>query len=165
MSKNHYPGELTLRPFFDNDMALMERWLYADHVKPWYEHPLDWLKELRDRHGEFDFITHMIAEFNGEPVGFCQYYDCYHSLEYEDWGMDIPTPGEVFSIDYLVGEPEYLRRGFGKTMIALMLDRLRELGAKTIVVEPDRGNTASNRLLEACGFIHDGARYVKRLED
>lgn len=103
----HYPTKLTLRPFYDNDMPLMERWLYRDHIKPWYDHPLDWLKELRERFGEFRFITHMIAE------------------------------------------PEYLRRGYAKAMIAQMLDRLRTLGAKTVIVLPDKENIASNRALIA----------------
>lgn len=159
-----YPAQLRLRPFYDNDMALMERWLYRGHIKPWYEHPLDWLKELRERHGAFRFITHMIAEIDGNSIGFCQHYDCYYSRAYEDWGMDIPATGEVFSIDYLIGEPEYLRRGYGKTMIAQMLDRLRTLGAKTVIVLPDKENIASNRALIASGFGWDGERYILRLE-
>lgn len=156
--------DITLCPFSDNDVALMERWLYADHVKPWYEHPLDWLKECRDRHGEFSFITHLIAELNGRPIGFCQYYDCYFSRDYEDWGMDITQPGGVFSIDYLIGEADCLRRGYAKTMVAEMLDSLRKLGAKTVIVLPDGKNAASNRLLEASGFEWDGSRYVLQLE-
>jgi len=31
----------------------------------------------------------MIAEINGVPIWFCQYYDCWHSREYEIWDMDI----------------------------------------------------------------------------
>lgn len=163
-ASEYFPEELILRTFYDNDMALMERWLYAEHVKPWYEHPADWLKELRERHGEFGFITHMIAETNGNPFGFCQYYDCYHSREYEDWGMDIPEQGEVFSIDYLIGDTDYLRRGYGKAIIVLMLDKLRTLGAKTVIVSPDKENVASSRALEANGFCWDGVRYVLRLK-
>ena len=32
--------------------------------------------------GEFSFITHLIAEINGVQIGFCQFYDCWHSREY-----------------------------------------------------------------------------------
>jgi RimJ/RimL family protein N-acetyltransferase len=157
-------GKITLRPFADTDMALMERWLYASHVQAWYEHPEEWLMELRERDGEFSFITHIIAEINGRPIGFCQYYDCWHSKEYEDWGIDIPSEGRIFSIDYLVGEPECLRRGFGKAMIALMLERLRGIGADRVLVLPDAKNTASNRALEANGFSWDGERYILQLD-
>jgi RimJ/RimL family protein N-acetyltransferase len=154
---------LKLRPFEDNDMTLMEQWLYADHVKPWYEHPLDWLNELRERHGEFGFITHMIAVADGDSIGFCQYYDCWHSREYEDWGIDITTQGEIFSIDYLIGETDYLRRGYGKEIILLLLDILRLLPAKTVIVLPDKQNAASNRALESAGFKWDGERYTASL--
>ena len=38
--------EMILRPFYDNDLVLVERWLEASHVKPWYEQPEDWLYEV-----------------------------------------------------------------------------------------------------------------------
>ena len=159
-----FHGKLILRPFFGDDIALMERWLYADHVKPWYECPLDWLNELRERFGEFGFIAHMIAEVNGVAVGFCQYYDCYNSKGHEDWGVEISSKGEVSSIDYLIGEPEYLRLGYGKEMIAVMVDKLCAQGVKQILVLPSEKNIASNRALEANGFAWDGVRYSLRLQ-
>ena len=73
--------QLLLRPFFDDDMSLLERWLRAEHVKPWYENPEEWLEEIRERHDEFRFITHLIAEADGKAIGFCQYYDCYYSKD------------------------------------------------------------------------------------
>jgi predicted N-acetyltransferase YhbS len=151
-----FPGQLSLRPLFDADVARMERWLTIDHVRPWYEHPEKWLREIADRRGEFRFITHLIAEFEGQPVGFCQYYDCYDSRETEDWGIEIPAPGEVFSVDYLIGEAAYLRRGFGRVMVTQMLERLRALGAKRVIVQPEKANTASRLVLESCGFTGDG---------
>lgn len=159
----YYADTLILRPFFENDMALMRRWLYAEHVKPWYEQPEDWLKELQERHETFSFVTHMIAEINGIPIGFCQYYDCFHSMELEIWDMDFPAAGEVFSIDYLIGEPVSLRQGYAKAIVSQLLEKLRTQGAKTVIVLPDQENTASNRTLQACGFQWDGQRYVLHL--
>jgi len=69
----HYPAQLTLHPLFDGDIALMERWLRTPHVAQWYKHPDHWLNELRERRGEFSFLTHFIAELKGAPIGFCQY--------------------------------------------------------------------------------------------
>ncbi len=152
-------GQLLVRSFFDNDTPLLERWLHTEHVKPWYENPEEWLEEIRERHDEFCFITHLIAEADGKPIGFCQYYDCYHSKEYEDWGMEIPLPGKVYSVDYLIGEREYLRRGYAKAMLAQMMQRLCALGANAVIVLPDAKNTASNKTLEASGFVWDGKRY------
>jgi predicted N-acetyltransferase YhbS len=148
----YFPGQLLLRQVFDNDVPLIENWLRSDHVSKWFEHPDDWIHEINNRHGEFSFITHMIAEIDGDPIGFCQYYDCYYSKPYEDWNMPIPHPGEVFSLDYLIGEPGYLRRGFGKKIISIILDILRDAGAKEVVVKADENNHASGRSLLTNGF-------------
>jgi len=160
----HFPGQLVLRPFFDGDAALMERWLYAEHVKPWFARPENWLREIAGRREEFRFLTHFIAEFEGVPVGFCQYYDCWDARELEDWSIEIPAPGEVFSIDYLVGEAANLRRGFGRAMVTQMLERLRALGVKRVAVQPEAGNTASRGLLMVCGFAEDGPRLLYSLQ-
>lgn len=160
----HFHGKITLRPLYGNDISLMERWLHAEHVAPWYEHPENWLKEIHGRYGEFSFLTHMMAEIDSQPIGFCQYYDCYYSQQYEDWGIDIPVPGKMFSIDYLIGEPEYLRLGFGKETIRLLLGILRNLGVQIVIVQPDEGNEASKRLLLANGFTWNGKYYCLELQ-
>jgi len=165
---DNYPHQLTLRPLFDNDITLMERWLYAPHVAKWYNDPDQWLNELRERRGEFSFLTHFIAEFEGVPFGFCQYYDCFYAQQHEVWNDQRQVgdgQGEIFSIDYLIGEPDYLHRGFGKEMIARMLVMLRNAGAKTVIAEPEKANAASNRSLEANGFIWNDADYHLELED
>lgn len=158
---------MTLRPFRDEDIRLMERWLYAAHVALWYKHPDHWLHEVRERHGAFSFLTHFIAEHEGVPIGFCQYYDTFYATEHEVWNDEPEVgkqQGEIFSIDYLIGEPDYLRRGFGKEMIMQMLAMLQKLGAKTVVVEPEQDNTASNRTLLASGFIWNGTDYHLALD-
>jgi len=63
------------------------------------------------------------------------------------------------------GARDGLRRGFGKEMIAQMLTMLRKAGARTVIVEPERDNTASNRPLEADGFLWNGEDYHLELED
>jgi len=50
-------------------------------------------------------------------------------------------------------------------MIAQMLTMLRKAGARTVIVEPERDNTASNRALEADGFLWNGEDYHLELED
>ncbi|MDL2219803.1 acetyltransferase [Ruminococcaceae bacterium OttesenSCG-928-O06] len=159
--------KLTLRPFEDADIALMERWLYVPHVARWYKHPGHWLDELRQRHGAFSFLTHFIAEVEGAPIGFCQYYDTFYAQAHEVWGDEWDVrekPGSIFSIDYLIGEAAYLRRGFGRQMILQMLKRLQTAGAKTVIVEPEEENAASGGALTACGFVWDGKGYHKALE-
>ena len=155
-------SSLTLRPFCDADIALMQRWLYTPHVAKWYTYPEHWLLELRQRHGTFSFLTHFIAEAGDVPFGFCQYYDTFFATEHEVWNDDPDvgkTQGDIYSIDYLIGEAEYLQRGFGKEMITQMLALLQKTGAKTVIAQPEPGNIASKRALEASGFIWNGKSY------
>ena len=153
---------MKLRPFCDDDITLVEHWLYTPHVAVWYKHPDHWVNELRERYGEFSFLTHFIAEYEGKPIGFCQYYDTFFAQEHEVWNDEPDVgekQGEIFSIDYLIGEPEYLKQGFGTEMIAQLLDMLRKSGAKTVIVEPEKENGASNRALEKSGFVWNGPAY------
>ncbi len=164
---DNYPEKLILRPLFDNDIALMERWLYMSHVAKWYKYPGHWLRELYERRGEFSFITHFIAELEGIPIGFCQYYDCFFAQQHEVWNDRWRVgdgQGEIYSIDYLIGEPEFLRRGFGREMISQMLYILQRAGVKTVIAEPEKDNAASNGALVANGFVWNGEGYHLELE-
>lgn len=164
----YYPGQLTLRPFFDADIDLMENWLYTPHVAQWYKHPDHWLHELRERRGEFSFIHHLIAEYEGAPIGFCQYYDTHFAQAHEIWNDAwhiAERKSEVYSIDYLIGEPEFLRRGFGKEMILLLLQKIKVASGKTVIVQPEKENASSCRALESAGFKYNGEDYVLGIDD
>ncbi|MEA4895617.1 MAG: GNAT family N-acetyltransferase [Oscillospiraceae bacterium] len=156
-------GEITLRQVEDTDLDLINSWLNKAYVLKWYEDAGDWMNEIRNRHGTFSFIRHYIALTNGEPVGFCQYYDCLDAKE--DW-YEVSDEGAVYSIDYLIGEEVFLGKGFGKAM-ACELERIicTETTAKRIIAQPEEENTASCRTLLSCGYRFDGDRqyYYKEL--
>ncbi len=163
MNEN-YHGQLMLRPLGDMDLGLMEKWLYMPHITKWYEHPAEWIHEIRKRHDEFNFITHFIAEVDGVAIGFGQYYDCYFGQQHEDW-YAVDTPGIMFSIDFLIGAPEYLKKGYGQEMVRLLGEKLSALGAKRVVVQPDRKNTSSCQVLKANGYADNGEYYARQLSD
>ena len=163
----HFPGQVTLRPFWDGDMALMERWLALPHVAKWYEHPADWLHELVNRRGEFRFISHFIAEIDGVPMGFGQYYDCFFTQQYEQWNAAWrigERQGETYSIDYLIGEEAYLRKGYGKEIVRLLTEKVQCLGARRIIVQPETDNAASCGALAANGYRLAGEEWVKEFQ-
>ncbi len=155
-------NKLKLRTFSDDDITTFEKWLITTHVKPWYENPESWLEEIKKRKDKFSFIKHFIAEYNGKPIGFCQYYDMFYGQEYEDW-LPIAEPNNIYSIDYLIGESEYLKMGLGQSMIALLLDLMKKEKIKTVIVRPDLDNYKSNRVLEKNGFKWNGTDYILEL--
>jgi RimJ/RimL family protein N-acetyltransferase len=153
---------IVLRPFEDSDIDLLEKWLYFPHVAKWYKHPDHWLNEIHGRHSAFSFITHFIAVADGEPIGFCQHYDTHFAQEHEVW-HDEPhislKKGEIYSIDYLIGEPAFLHKGHGKEIVRLLCKEVMEVGAKRIIVDPEDDNLASNKVLEANGFTYNGSHF------
>lgn len=160
--REHYPGKVMLRPLWDADVDLLKKWLAMSHIARWYEHPDEWIREIRERHGEFSFIRHYIAEVDGVAMGFCQYYDCYYGRQHENW-YTVDEPGVMYSIDYLIGEPEYLRRGYGREMVRLLGEILAGLGAERIIAQPDPENASSRNVLEANGYVFQGEYYKAEL--
>jgi len=155
--------ELTLHPATDEDIGLLEQWLRQNYILKWYEDAESWLAEFRGRGGEFCWLHHCIARLGGQPIGFCQYYDCWDARALEDW-YRVDAPGQLYSIDYLIGEPAFLGQGWGKQLVRLLSERVRrETGAKQIIVQPDKANFASCGVLRANGYRYQEAlRYYSK---
>ena len=151
------------RKFEKTDLAIFEQWLYAPHVSIWYHEPEAWMAEVEDANGEFNWINHYIVEEDGKAIGFCQYYEYVHSGE--DWHGTTKIKG-TYSIDYMIGEPSYLRKGFGKKIIQELINRITEEGnAERIIVQPESENEASCKTLLSCGFAfnQDNSIYIMEL--
>jgi GNAT superfamily N-acetyltransferase len=153
LKKEFVNNSLYLKPLQDEDVEQLKIWLYKDHILNWFHDTDDWLKEVKERNGEFSFLHHFIVNNKNKPIGFCQYYDCFDAKE--PW-YSVESRGKLFSIDYLIGEENYLRKGFGKQIIKLLIDEIsKENKNFEIIVQPEMENTASNRTLLANGFNYD----------
>lgn len=149
------PVDVSLRPLEDEDVPRLRRWLAAEHVRPWFEHPDAWIEEVEGRRGAFSWIRHFIIEAGGAPAGFCQYYP--FACSGEAWNGSQPIEG-TYSLDYLVGEPSWLRCGVARAALALLVERIAaEADAQRVIVQPDPGNAASRGLLMDGGFSYDQA--------
>lgn len=154
--------ELELRQFCNEDVALFEKWLYMPHVAKWYHDPLDWIDEVKKRNDEFSFLNHFIVELEGKPIGFCQYYEYYHSEEKWHGNTDI---NGTYSIDYLIGDTEYLGKGYGKGIIQLLIQEIKlQNNAKRIIVQPEQENKPSCNTLLSCGFFFDTSNEIFVME-
>ncbi|RGU95974.1 GNAT family N-acetyltransferase [Clostridium sp. AF15-17LB] len=157
---------LELRLLEDSDIPMVEAWLNKEHVKRWYEIPHlgvtieDWMNEIKERNGEFHWLTYLIVMWQGAPIGLCLYYRCEDSDE--DFGT-LPLIG-TYGIDYLIGEESCLGRGLGKNMVSLLVDKIFAFpDAFRITADIDENNKASERTLLSCGFAlaeSEKSRYV-----
>lgn len=148
---------LELRLLTGDDISLVESWLNKEHVKKWYEVPHmgvtldDWLYEIKERNGEFKWITYLIAMWQGQPIGFCQYYKCVDSID-EDFG-DLPLCGS-YGIDYMIGEEAYLGKGLGRGIITKLVEQIFSFeDAERVTADIDKNNIASEKALLSCGFV------------
>ncbi len=147
---------LQFRLLDDNDLLLVETWLNKEHVKRWYEIPRlgvsieDWMYEIKERNGEFKWLTYLMVLYDGRPIGLCQYYKCEDSLD-EAFGT-LPLKGS-YGIDYLIGEEAYIGKGLGKAMITLLADKIFSFpDAQRVTADIDKDNKASEKTLLSCGF-------------
>ncbi len=154
--------KLKLRLFRNEDVALFEKWLYMPHVAQWYHDPLDWMDEVKQRKDKFSFLHHFIVESEGKPIGFCQYYEYYHSGE--EWHGDTDIDG-TYSIDYLIGDTNYIGKGYGKGIVQLLIQEIKlQYNAKRIIVQPEQENKASCNTLLSCGFFFDTSNEIYVME-
>ena len=146
-------NKIVLRELCANDVPLFQKWLYEPHVAKWYHDPLDWLEEVENRKTEYVWLQHYIAEIDGIPIGFCQLYEYRNSGETWHGKRDITG---TYSIDYLIGDTSYLKKGFGKAMIKELIGKIRvQEGARCIIVQPELENKSSCGTLLSCGFVFD----------
>lgn len=155
-------NHIALREMEDTDLNLFKKWVYAPHVAKWYEEPLSWIDEIEKRKGEFNWIHHFIAEYDGIPVGFCQYYEYKRSGE--TWHGDAEVEG-AYSIDYMIGDPNFLGRGLSKTIVNELIAKIRlHPDANRVIVQPEPENVRSCGLLLSSGFRFDSQNEIYVME-
>lgn len=153
---------IKIRALNNDDIELFTKWLYTPHVAMWYHEPMDWIMEIEKRNSEFIWVHHFIVEFKDKPIGFCQYYEYKNSGE--AWHGDVDIEG-TYSIDYMIGEANYLGRGFGKQIIKALVDKIKLYNnAKRIIVQPEPENMASCKTLLSCDFTFNKINEIYILE-
>ena len=150
---------MELRKMESSDLPQFEIWLSKPHVKLWYHEPQDWIMEIEDQDKTFSFIHHYMVICNNKPIGFCQYYACENSDE--KWDVD---SDKAYSIDYMIGEENYLKKGHGKRIILELINMIKKhKDAKRIIVKPEKENVSSCKALLSCGFICEKDTYILEL--
>ncbi len=147
-----------LRKLNDADVDLVQSWLEQEYIRKWFGDVADWMVEIKGRHDEYSFIKHFIAEEDGRPIGFCQYYD-YTKLPLDD--DETAEPEGTYGIDYMIGDEALLGKGLGKLLVRLISDQVlaENHGVVQLVADPTieegRTNVASIKVLEANKFYYD----------
>ena len=108
---------IELRPATISDLELLKYWDTKHHVvncDP--DGEWNWETELKRSP---EWREQLIAELNGEPIGFIQIIDPFLE-ETRYWGEVKPNKKAV---DIWIGEEQNLNRGYGTKMMELAIDR------------------------------------------
>lgn len=103
-----------------------------EYVNEEYQKALD---HLQDSLEGYYFVMKLKA--SGELIGTCCVFPDEHK--------------EVFDIGYCIHK-SYWRQGYGAETVMLLEKWIRKQGGKAVTAEAAKENTASNRLLQKCGF-------------
>lgn len=138
---------ITLRPATINDLELVKYWDTQQHVidcDP--DDDWNWEEELAQ---DPAWREQLIAELNGEPLGFIQIIDPY--LEESHYWGEIAENKRA--IDIWIGEAKNLNKGYGTTMMKMAIDRCFENPAvDAILIDPLKSNVQAHRFYERLGF-------------
>lgn len=146
-------GYLNIRKLRDLDIPIIKEWLNKEYIRRWYGDSTEWLNEIINRNRKYYWINHYTIEYNDEPIGFCQYYDCNKTEKGYAWDNE---PERTFGIDYLIGCEEFLGKGFGNQIVDKLIQIVvNKENPVQIIADPLEGNIASIKVLEKNCFYFD----------
>ena len=138
---------ITLRTATLHDLKWVKYWDTKQHVidcDP--DDEWNWERELGRNPA---WREQLVAERNGEPIGFVQIIDPYRE-ETHYWGDVKPNKR---AIDIWIGEETNLNKGYGTLMMKLAIQRCFENPEiDGILIDPLKSNTKAHRFYERLGF-------------
>lgn len=138
---------MKIREFTPADLNIMGVWLAQDYIRKFWGDPQDWIKEISENISA-DWVKYFIVECN-TPIGFLQYYETDKAPQGE-WSNE---PIGTIGIDYLIGDIEYLGKGYGSKIVRLLVDFIKSKNEfDYIVADPIVENVSSIKVLENNGF-------------
>lgn len=138
---------MKIRKFALEDMQLMKIWLHQNFIRKFWGDPQVWINEISENLNA-DWVKYFIVESN-KPIGFLQYYETDKAPQ-GDWsGEPVGTVG----IDYLIGNIDFLGKGFGNIIVSLFVEYIQSLNKYDfIIADPIKENISSSKVLINSGF-------------
>ena len=156
--------DIILKSLEDEDIIVFENWMDKEYIKKWFGDKDEWLNEIHFRKNvnNPEPIIHFIVYYKDKKIGFCQYFDGYFANKFY---IDITERNYAYEINFFIGEEDYLNIGIGKIMLKNLEEKIKEIGGKELLSDPDPKNELSQKLLLSRGFKKNkDGDYRKRLE-
>ncbi|MGB3503171.1 MAG: GNAT family N-acetyltransferase [Mesorhizobium sp.] len=143
----------SFRDVTETDLPMLRGWLEQPHMRQWWDDPDT---EIAAIAGHMDSVSvePLIAELDGRPIGYAQWYDP-HLEDDHPYG---DQPFGTLGIDLSIGEADMLGQGHGSALLRALADELIEEGAPRLVIDPHPDNRRAIRAYEKAGFRHFDTR-------
>ena len=151
VSENNF----TFKTMQENDTRILFDWCQQPHISKWWQAPADYDKFLEKYHPDKmaeNFVHPFIIYFDEQPIGYIQYYEC-DKADDGWWTKQGVQPAGSLGMDVVIGESEYIGKGYGTTIVKKFVEKLfEETDTKKIIIDPDPENIAAIHCYEKVGF-------------
>jgi len=147
------PG-IQFRPMSLDDLPTMHRWVNAEHVREWWD-PLPSLDSVAAKYTSRilgkEPTRSFVVESSRRPIGYIQ---TYLIADYPDYARHVDASDHAAGVDLLIGEPEYIGRGFGPELLCEFLRAIvfADDSVAECIIGPDVRNLRAIRSYEKVGF-------------
>ena len=139
---------IQLRPATRTDLTLLRSWDEQEHVRA-ADPNGDWRWE-QELGRELDWREQLIAELDGEPIGFIEIID--PALEEQRYWGEVPD--NLRALDIWIGVADKLGQGHGSAMMRLALARcFAPPAVQAVLVDPLQNNIRAHNFYERLGFV------------
>ena len=149
------PARIDFTAVRPDHYPLLRQWLNAPHIQEWWGDPETELGFIRDMVEGRDTTRPFLILFDGEPVGYIQYWFIGHHQN-QQWVKDNPwlmaLPSETVGVDLSLGDRQKLSQGIGSAALAAFVRRLRDSGHTEIIIDPDPDNRRAISAYTRAGF-------------
>lgn len=158
MNCNH---KITFEKFNESHFSLMLKWLEKPHIKKWWDSNVlytpeqvkekytDYTNGHRKIGNTYKSIQAYVIRVNSYPIGYIQTYNAY------DFPRDYQLsdlPENLASLDFFIGDEDYLFRGIGSKSLNLFLNQYIFSSYRYAFVDPKIENEIGIRTYEKAGF-------------
>ncbi len=142
-----------------DDAEMIRNWIKTnEYTRHWYYSDkiprVSTIKKKLEKKFKEPRTIAMIVLVDNFPMGYIQSYPIDGN---SNWTKQVKVAENMVSVDYFIGDLNYIHKGLGTKMILEYIDQIVKPEKYSVaMISPDPANTANCHCVEKCGF-----RYIK----
>jgi RimJ/RimL family protein N-acetyltransferase len=152
-----------------NDHKVIFDWLQNPHVQEFWDNSQEHKNDIQifmngrvETSIYFDGIfSYWIGFYDETPYAFLLTCEITHDQEMpEIWKSNLPTVGKIFSIDFCIGNEDFLSKGLAAPTLVAFTNFFKtkiDIMANTFFIDPDDNNPRARHVYQKAGFNDVGS--------